>query len=131
MNNFAKVMESNPPRLVVLFQRGEDGSERFQWGIVGGIPVLTLVGCLSRVIGELPLIEPCDLRRDCPESALVITWHEGRCEWFVHRDTPIDPLVGMLETIQFAIIGGGAAQRAAAQRVLGPDGGPVRKGLIT
>lgn len=128
--NFAEAMANNPPRLVVMFRHGEDGSEQFQWGVVGSIPVLTLIGAITRVQAELPLLEPGDLRRDTRESALVMAWDPATriIDWFVHPDIPVDPLVGILETLKSALVDSRLAQQAAAQRtsIVGPDGKPIK-----
>jgi len=81
--NFAEVMTTNPPRLVVLFRRGEDGSEEFQWGVVGTVPVLTLIGAIVRVQAELAFRSP----EPCEPSALVIAWdaESRKVQWFVHQ----------------------------------------------
>lgn len=133
---FTEAMATDPPRLVVLFQRGPDGNERFQWGVVHEVPVLTLIGAIVRVQSELPLLEPGDARHDCPREALVLSWNvpsdpaivlpTNTLHWFVHKDIPIDQLVGMLETIKVAMVTGRMGQRAAADRILGPDGNPMR-----
>lgn len=125
---FIDVVKQDTPRLVVTFGH-EGGHERFQWGIIGAMPILSLIGCVVRVQAELPLLEPSDDRYDCPESALVIVWDGARFHWFVHRDIPADSLVGMLETIKLSIIGSNLAQQQAAQGVglVGPDGRPLMR----
>lgn len=126
MTTFAEAITTNPPRLVVLFQEGVDGREQFQWGVVGNIPILTLIGAISRIQGELAFraAEPCD------KTAFVLAWdaEDKTTSWFVHPSIPTDPLVGMLETIKEALVVSRLGQCAAAQRVqvLGPDGNPMR-----
>lgn len=122
-------LKQDTPRLVVMFKL-EGDRELFQWGIVGNMPIMSLIGHIVRVQAELPLIEPGDARHDCPEQAMVLAWDAERrkFDWFVHRDAPVDPLMGMLETIKTGIIGAQSAQREASQQfVLGPDGRPARR----
>ena len=126
ISKFTNNVRQDTPRLVVMFGWAGDGSESFQWGIVGKIPLLTLLGCIVRVQGELSFRSP----DECDQMALVVTWNEQtrKCEWYVHPDIPVDPLVGMLETIKEAILQSLLARRAANQKVvLGADGQPYRK----
>lgn len=128
LKKFTDIVQDTP-RLVIMFKRDGD-RELFQWGTVGDIPILTLIGYISRVQAELPLLEPGDERRDCPESALVIVWdrENNRLNWFVHPDVPADSTVGMLELIKATIVGTHLARHVAAQQViLGPDGQPARR----
>lgn len=132
MSNLIKFadIEQNTPRLVVMFQRSSD-AELYQWGMVGEMPILSLVGCITRVQAELPLLEPYDIRqRSCPESALAIVWDAKSREfsWFIHPDIPTDSIIGMLETIKATIIDTSKARQIANQQiVLGPDGLPARR----
>ena len=125
MKDFQTTMLANPPRLVVLFRRTEGGEEQFQWGVVGKIPLLSLIGFITRVQAELAFRSP----DPCPEQALAIMLQDdGKLAYYVHPDIPIDPLVGMLETIKSALTDSRTAQHAAAQQVkiVGPDGLPMR-----
>ncbi len=129
--NFAAAMEGNPPRLVVLFKRDTDGGEQYQWGIVGSIPLLGLIGHITRVQMQLVSIEWIPECNNDP-AALAIIWNNTtrRFQHFVSSDIPTDSLVGMLETIKLALTSSRLGQQAAAQRVeppiLGPDGKPIR-----
>ena len=134
MSNFAEVMSTNPPRLVVMFRRGVGGEEQFQWGVVSSIPILSLIGAIIEVQTDLSRgewIPECDSDPpgDHPPS-LVIAWDavEGEFLQFVNRDIPRRPLVGMLETIKAMLVDSRLAQNAAAQqtRILGVDGQPMR-----
>ncbi len=45
-------LKQDTPRLVIMFQRGPNGEEGFQWGMEppqGAIPLLTLIGAIIRV----------------------------------------------------------------------------------
>ena len=127
MNNYAELMGTNPPRLVVLFRYGLDGSEQFEWGVVGAIPIVTLIGYISRV--QMDLMGGGWIP-ECSESALAITWNQKNhsLQHFVHPSIPCYPLVGMLETIKAMLVDSRLAQHAAAQqiRLLGLDGQPVK-----
>lgn len=122
-------LKQGTPRLVVQHGRNAAGNHTFQWGVVGMIPIMWLVGIICRVQAELPLLEPGDERHRCPQDALCIAWdeEEQRAEWFVHPGIPTDPLVGMLEMVKTVMVGTQLArQQANQQLILGPDGRPVR-----
>jgi len=119
MSKFAEIMKSSPPRLVVKYQR--NGGDRFEWGMVGELPVLTLIGAVTRIQSELPFraVEECD------ESAFVIAWDGNKMVYFIHPDIPIDPLIGMLDMIKTSLIGSRMAQSLPQVQVLGPHGKPI------
>jgi hypothetical protein len=124
-------IKQDTPRVVVMFRR-DGANEMFQWGKLDPMPVITLIGYITRVQSELPLLEPGDERHACLESALVIVWDnkELKFEFFVHKDIPIDSMVGMLETIKAALVKSQTVQRGALDNqvsILGPDGQPVRR----
>jgi hypothetical protein len=125
-NGVGFAVGQDTPRLVVMFHRNPDGSEHFQWGIVGSMPILTLIGAVGRVQIELEAVK---LESPCSQLALVIAWDDVECEvhYFTHPDIPTDPLCGMLETIKAALVGTRVAQQRAAQLILGPDGVPVKR----
>ncbi len=118
-------IKQDTPRLVVRFQRR--GKEQlFEWGVVGAVPLLTLIGAVGRVQGELAF----KAGEECPDSALCVAFFEGGSAWFVHQDIPTDALLGMLEVIKATLVATQAAQNAGAKLVpiLGPDGQPIRRG---
>jgi hypothetical protein len=123
VDKLEEIIRANPttPRMVILY-RNKGGTDRFQWGLLGDLPVLTLVGYITRVQADLQFRspEPCDAM-----GMVVLT---GPWRYFVNPGIPVDPLVGMLETIKAALVGSRVGQSAAAQRVqvLGPDGTPMR-----
>lgn len=123
---FSNTVKEDTSRLVVMFRREED-NEQFQWGVVGHIPMLSLVGYITRVQSQLVY----DGNEACPEQALVISYHPPTrtFDWFLHPDTPIDSMCGMLETIKTAIVMSRPGQQAVSQQVqlLGPDGLPIRR----
>lgn len=148
MHRFSDTVKQDTPRLVVLFKRGVSGDKRgvsgeqFQWGMVGTIPLLSLIGAINEVQGKLTSCERWEpyewLNKDCPQEALVITWNRDRddfvgsspFDWFLHRDTPIYSMIGMMETIKATLTDTNRARQAAAQHmILGPDGKPVQ-GII-
>ena len=70
MTAFAEVMAANPPRLVVLYQQAPDGGERFQWGVVGQIPLLSMVGAMS---GLMPgVIRRNTLKTACSSKMTLV-----------------------------------------------------------
>lgn len=126
---FSEVIQTNPPRLVVQYQLGDDGSESFQWGIVGNIPILTMLGYLLKVQVDLlggGWIPDCGEHR----GSLVILWdaEERELSHYVDPDVPATPLAGMLETVKAAILAGREAQKKGAEKIqlYGADGTPLR-----
>lgn len=129
MSRFTETVRADTPRLVVMF-RQEGENERFQWGIIGAMPILTLVGFIALVQHEIPCVTGEDDDNFCPDSALVIVWDAKHrlFDWFCHPDIPSNSLRGMLEIIKATLVGTHIARQAAAQQVLlGPDGKPVRR----
>lgn len=133
MERFDAVLESNPPRLVVQARKDADGNEQYQWGVVGNIPVISLIGQIAYTQNDL--LRNCWVLT-CPQPALVIVWDAATREFetFISPDLDTIPLVGMLELVKGALVSSRLAQAMAAQRVqmatqtriLGPDGNPVR-----
>lgn len=132
---YAEAMKANPPRLVVHYERCPQKGDKFSWGVVGQIPLMSLIGGVARVQGDLSYraFEHCD------ELALVLAWDEKKQEFavFYHRGVPVDPLVGMLECVKQALVMSKmdsmfkdrAAEQvqAVASPLLGPDGAPLRR----
>lgn len=124
MDKFEDVIATNPPCLVVSLKY-QDGVEVFDWGMGGAsqIPRLTALGAICRVQSEIHF----KAAKECPVSALVIVYdlNTKKTDWFMNPSIPIDPLVGMLETIKYAIMN---VERPKSQlpMIFGPDGNPVR-----
>lgn len=125
MSKFNDIVKQDTPRLVVMFRRLGPNQEQFQWGMVGQMPLLTLIGYITRVQAELAFKSP----EECSELALVIVWdaEQLRFSYFIHPDIPVDSMVGMLETIKGAMVDSRLAQQAKDQQVglYGPDGKPI------
>lgn len=128
---YAEVMATNPPRVRVDYASAEDGSERFTWGIVGGMPGMSLIGAIAGVQSALIQVEPLAFER-CDDSSLVLVFLKDapageQFVWFVHPGIPMEPLIGMLEVVKQSLVGAQMAQMAASQsRILAADGGPIR-----
>lgn len=138
MDKLEEIIRTNPTisRLVVTYKKGGDGKDHFQWGICGAIPVAHLIGYIVRIQSDLMFRSP----EHCQASALAILYKEIEAPdgvklacnhsmtYFVNRDIPVDPLLGMLETVKAALVGSRVGQSAVAQRVqvLGPDGTTMR-----
>src|SRR5689334_11448355 len=130
MSLYSDLMKTNPPRLVVLFRRGDDGSEQFEWGIVGKFPSLTLLGCIHAAQDQLSRGEwTAECENEQPAFAIALDLHNQEVEFFKHPDIPIYPLVGMLETIKEMLTASKVSKHVASQnfRLMGPDGTPLRK----
>lgn len=112
-------------RLVVAYERVGTG-ETFNWGMAGEMPLMSLLGYITRVQSELAFRKP----KECEYPALIITMNRETKEfdWSVHPDIPVDPLVGMLELIKSVILTQHMAKQMGAQAspLLGPDGKPMR-----
>lgn len=115
--------------MVVSYQR-ISGTDGFNWGVVGNIPMLVLVGAVARV--QAADITRPDDDHVCPEPALVITWDRdtNTTHWYAHPNLPIDSLMGMLEIIKATLVANLIAQQQQHKLVdralLGPDGQPMR-----
>jgi hypothetical protein len=123
--DFAEVMKTNPPRLVILHQFGENKEDQFQWGIVGTIPILTLIGALTSA--EV-MIATEKTMQECFKQAFVIAFdRDNNPVYFVHPSIPKHSLLGMVSLIKATVIGGRIAQQAANQRttIVGVDGKPM------
>ena len=134
MSRFADAVKQDTPRLVVEY-RSADGQETYNWGVVGKVPILPLIGAVVRVQMELhaatgtwrtPEVDDDNM---CPERALVVAYDtkDGAFRWFVGEDIPTDSLVGMMETIKH-VLTASQLQRVTAPRgaIVGPDGQPFR-----
>ena len=130
MSNFYSVVKQDTPRLVVMFKRPTPEQESFQWGMVGSLPLLGLIGYITRIQQEIPCVCSDEDENFCPESALVIVWDKGNqlFDWYYNPDIPTDSLVGMLEVIKSAFVTSQLAQSVRNQQVgiCGPDGKPMR-----
>ena len=139
MSDFTDTVKQDTPRLVVLFGRPAPDQEAYQWGIDGKVPILGLIGYITRVQTSLQTYGPWKDQL-IEESALVIAWIDCKYvvdsdqppkefKWFVHPDIPVDSLVGMLDTIKVALITSQIAQQARNQQIalLGPDGQPMMR----
>ena len=107
-----------------------DGNETFKWGVVGHIPILSLIGALSGMQGYLPIGEEDDGKHPgAPENALVIVWHADINDFEVFRgaELPTYSLVGMLEIIKTSLIAAfmARAQTSMPPPIFGPDGQPM------
>lgn len=118
-------IHQNTPRLVVEFIRPQPNQEQFRWGVVGSLPLLTLIGYIVRVQAELAFRKP----EECDKMALVIAWDAelNLFDYVVDPRIPVDSLVGMLETIKLQLIGSQAAQSMQGDGVgiFGADGRPL------
>ena len=126
MRKFTDAVNQDTPRLVVEFQYDDSNQEQIKWGVVGNMPVLTLVGFVERVQAELAFRKP----EECDYMALVIAWDadEKIFRYFVNPQIPVDPLVGMLETIKVVLVDSQRAKVAQQQsRLFGPDGSMYRR----
>jgi len=128
MSKFADTVKQDTPRLAVLFRRSAPDQEQFQWGIVGRMPILGLIGYLTKIQQELD--DPwTDQLAD--EVAFVVVWHErdNQFEYFTHYDIPKDSLIGMLEVVKMALVDSQLVQQVRNQQIelLGPDGKPMRR----
>lgn len=131
MSRFTDTVKQETPRLVITYHRDETGMERFQWGVVGKIPLMSLIGALCRVQAVLPDVAGISDDHHCPEPALVITWDDDfrLYDWFVHPSVPVAALVGMMEVVKITVVMSQQGRQAGNQQfsILGPDGNPMRR----
>lgn len=121
---FERIVQPDTPRLVVMYKR-EGDREGFQWGVVGNIPLISIVGAVCRA--QARLMSGNNPPDRCPQPALVIAWYEDRFYYFSDPAIPVEAMVGMLETLKQPLVATNLARQAANQQViLGPDGVPIR-----
>lgn len=123
--SFRDVMAGNPSRLVITYQRNGVTGDQYNWGPVGTIPMMGLVGFITKV--QVDLASGPLENRECPESALVIVWDGKAFDWWVHPDIPVDPLLGMLETIKSSLVADMLMQQAQQRQrgIIKPPGGII------
>jgi hypothetical protein len=128
MSRFADTVKKETPRIVIMFARGPKGEENFQWGIVGQLPLLSVVGYIGHVQSDIRLPDPI---HDCNQMALVIMWDatKKQFDYFIHPDIPVESMCGMLELVKMALVDSNKAQQVRNQQIsiLGPDGQPMRR----
>lgn len=122
-----ELLVDNPPRLVVQHSTTTSGEDNYQWGVVNQVPVLHIIGALTRAQADLCNCEWMPELDD--EQAFVITYdpQTKTTEFYRHPAIPQESLVGMLEIIKAMLVGGRVAQSMASRQtmILGPDGGPM------
>lgn len=126
---FEELIATNPPRLAIEYQRGPNNDDNFRWGVVGDVPMLTLIGALSRaqqdIVHSNGFVEPCD------PSTFVLAWDKEYKDFscFVNFSIPQDSLLGMLEVIKGVLVGSRLAAQAQAvvSPIVGLDGKPLRR----
>jgi len=137
-NEFNELIATNPPRLVVEFERGSGGEEQFRWGVVGNLPVLTLVGYLVHVRVVLATNRADDGTLDlhpsryCEPSALVVVLdaRSKSMRFFINGCIPPDSMVGMLEVVSALLVDSRLAQQSMQQtRIVDAGGNPIRRTL--
>lgn len=127
------------PRVVILYRRNEYGTNEFDVQFLGERPmnIVSLIGALSRIAAKLACDQP---RNEIPSDgsvALIIRWVEERkeTEWFLHKDVPVEPLIGIIEIVKQDMVAANAIMRQQSQQrggIVGPDGRPVgRPRVIT
>ena len=133
---FKEIMATNPPRLVVQFRYNDKGEQEYQWGIVGTIPVMSLIGAVGRaqhriLDADMGHEEEIDLEDSNGIHSFVLVWreHVSLYRIYMHRDIPTNSLVGMLETIKCVLVGSRLAQHAASEQlpILGPNGQQLKR----
>lgn len=122
--DFAELMQTNPPRMVVLFNRAPDGQEQFQWGMVGSIPILAMIGKIDEVKFHL---HAGSFIPECEQCALIIAVEPGgEIVTYLNGDIPRLSLAGILDVARTVIINQFLAN-ANKSPVLGPNGMPLKR----
>ena len=130
MMNLQELMQTNPPRLVVEFEPASDGKHRLTWGVIGNLPIMSLIGFMERVQRDLLFF----VGPSCDAPMLVIIWtgpatdgRDSEFTWFVNPMIPVDALVGMLEAIKTTIVLSQINQMGPGKQssLVGPDGKPI------
>lgn len=124
---FDATVNNDTPRLVVLMDIKPNGEERFQWGVVHNIPLLSLIGSVTELQFKMTSDEWIN---KCPQVAAVIAWIDGKFEYFAHPTIITSACVGMLEIIKSTLVDTQLARRAANQQIILADsnGRPINRG---
>lgn len=118
---FEQLLSEGNARLVIKHQKTEEGKDNFEWGIAGQMPLISLIGQLTKAQQNLCIIP------ECPEQALAIIWDGSDWHQFIGLEIPEVEMTGMIELVKASLIGSHAAQQSLAQStILGPGGKPVR-----
>ena len=138
MSKFTETVHADTPKFVVQY-RTDGTNQEFSWGMSKVMPMLSLIGAIARVQGEIGmwLSDPRFDEGDphyCDMMALVLAWdaESKTFNWFVNPAIPLDPLLGILEVTNVTLTSQHIMreqQAAAATGIIGPDGRPVRRGM--
>lgn len=136
--SLAEVMAENPPRLVITYKlKGEQ--QQFDWGMVGQLPMLSIIGKLVEVSSDILIGREMQQRYydsvqypGQPMSLVIAQGHlnSSAFVWFMHRDIPHTELIGMIETIRMGLIMQiqVQAQKERTSPLLDPNGMPIIRG---
>lgn len=119
MSKYSEVVKEDTPRLIVKFRIHEDGKDDYEWGVIGQIPLLQLVGAVLDVQAEMCESVGWQLEvkgKTCPDQQLVIVYDKSLFSWFVHRDYPKYGMLGMLDIIRATLVDTIRATQAQQQQ---------------
>lgn len=131
MSKYADIVKQDTPRIVIKFKFDDEGKDQYEWGNVGTIPVMAMIGAIVKTQIELVSIETDRLglyNKLCPEQMLVIAWDRDNntFHWFMHKDTPKYGILGMLDLIRATLVDSIRMRQAAQQpTILDPTGQPI------
>ena len=129
MNRFTYTVQQDTPRLVIEFFL-KDGNETFKWSVVGHIPILSLIGAMTRIQTDGHIRSGNeDEDTGAPSHALVAVWQADANDFevFIGSEIPMYSLVGMLEIIKTSLVAAFMARAMATMTppIYGPDGQPM------
>ncbi len=125
MSKYEDVVKQDTPRLIVKFRLDSEGRDQYEWGTAGSaIPLLHIIGAIIKTQNEMFDYAGWELEvreKTCPNQELVIAWLNNTFSWFMHRDTPMYGMLGMLNMIRATLEDTiKARQHAAQQMILAP-----------
>lgn len=134
MSKFTEIVKEDTPRIIIKFEFDEQGRDQYEWGNIGNIPLMSLIGGIVNVQVELSDISLDRLvihDKICPDQMLVITWDKDTkdFDWFVHRNVPKYGMLGMLDLIRATMVDSIRARQSTIQQptLVDINGQPIRR----
>lgn len=134
MSRFTDLIKANAPRFVVEMIISDNGEETFKWGVVGKVPILSMIsGILAAqlVMRSEPEGDGDGSQSEgMPGNALVCIWNDNTQDFevFCGEYMPTLSLIGMLEVIKATLVMQAMNNTSSSQvQMYGPDGQPLRR----
>jgi hypothetical protein len=127
---YSRIVTPGTPHLWVNYDL-VDGKRIMTWGVnrPEHVPSLDMIGAVIRAQNLLSDRSFSDMDpwfEWCTECRFVIAWYGPHPEFFLHKDIPIDKLLGMLEVVKSTLMASMIMRQQQQQhdkvRMYGTDG---------